>query len=209
MVTIDAGQFWDVLYGEIGKPYVYGDEGPNSFDCSGLVQFVFGHFGVHTPRTAHEQQAWCKPIGPDTATVGDLVFWGQPAYHVGIVTVHRKILNKSYQMMVDAPDRGQNVREQPIINPTNYGRVPGVTWSGGFGEGSTSTKDLPLGKVGDALHAVVGWSDALVKFIGALLNPNTWLRIGEVALGMMLIAVGTAKLTNAVPVATKVAKTLK
>jgi hypothetical protein len=45
-------------------------------------------------------------------------------------------------------------------------------------------------------------------FLSALANPNTWLRVAEVGLGVILLAVGVAKLTNAIPAATKIAKVL-
>jgi hypothetical protein len=44
-----------------------------------------------------------------------------------------------------------------------------------------------------------------LTFLGALTDPHTWLRIAEVILGLVLIGVGIAKLTNAVPIATKTA----
>jgi hypothetical protein len=49
---------------------------------------------------------------------------------------------------------------------------------------------------------------SVTGFLSALANPNTWLRVAEVGLGVILLAVGIAKLTNAVPVATKIAKVL-
>lgn len=188
-VEINPSDFYDFLMTEVGKPYHYADEGPNSFDCSGLVQFVYGHFGVHTPRTAHEQQAWT------TATTmpmfGDLVFYGKPAHHVGIY------VDKG--MMVDAPNEGELVRQEGVGTPTNYGRVPGVKIMGGVVTDPTTK----------TIHPVLQWTESLISFFAALMNPNTWLRIGEVTLGLILIAVGTAKLTNAVPVANKIAKVVR
>jgi hypothetical protein len=43
------------------------------------------------------------------------------------------------------------------------------------------------------------------QFLGDLTNANTWIRVGEVVLGLILIAVGVAELTHAIPIATKVA----
>jgi hypothetical protein len=45
--------------------------------------------------------------------------------------------------------------------------------------------------------------------LGPLFQAHIWIRVGEVALGLILIAVGVAKLTNAVPIATKIAKVVK
>ena len=61
----------------------------------------------------------------------------------------------------------------------------------------------------DALHGlgktVTGAVTSTTDFLSRLTDPNTWIRIAEVVLGLVLIAVGVAKLTNAVPIATKVA----
>lgn len=61
----------------------------------------------------------------------------------------------------------------------------------------------------DTLHSigktVTGAVTSTSDFLSRLTDPNTWVRIAEVVLGLVLIAVGVAKLTNAVPVATKVA----
>lgn len=46
-------------------------------------------------------------------------------------------------------------------------------------------------------------------FLSALANANTWIRVAEVVLGAVLIAVGLAQMTNAVPLATKIAKAVK
>jgi len=67
---------------EIGSPYVYGDEGPDTFDCSGLVQYVYGLKGYKLPRTAAQQQKYVKPV--TNPLPGDLVYWGDPAYHTAI-----------------------------------------------------------------------------------------------------------------------------
>jgi hypothetical protein len=48
---------------------------------------------------------------------------------------------------------------------------------------------------------------SVTQFLGNLANANLWMRVGEVVLGLILIAVGVAELTHAVPIATKIAKT--
>src|ERR1700712_902528 len=47
---------------QAGKPYVYGAAGPNSFDCSGLVQYSFRLAGRSLPRTAQQQHDVAVPI---------------------------------------------------------------------------------------------------------------------------------------------------
>jgi cell wall-associated NlpC family hydrolase len=101
---------------ELGKPYVFGDEGPNTFDCSGLVQYVMAHVGIKLPRVAADQQAATARV--TTPVPGDLVFFGMPAHHVGIYIGGGK--------MIDAPHTGANVRIENVGTPTNYGRVSGL-----------------------------------------------------------------------------------
>jgi hypothetical protein len=50
---------------------------------------------------------------------------------------------------------------------------------------------------------------AIGDFFGRLGQANTWIRIGEVALGLLLVAIGVAKMTNVVPIATKIAGVIK
>ena len=56
-----AGDVVDLAAGLIGRPYVWGAEGPKSFDCSGLVQFVFQEFGIDLPRRAVDQSKTGDP----------------------------------------------------------------------------------------------------------------------------------------------------
>lgn len=101
---------------ELGKPYVWGDAGPISFDCSGLVQYVYDQVGIHLPRVAADQQSYTTPV--TNPLPGDLVFYGSPAYHVGIYI--------GGGMMIDAPHAGAVVRVEQVWPGATYGRVPGL-----------------------------------------------------------------------------------
>ncbi|SHN21411.1 C40 family peptidase [Actinacidiphila paucisporea] len=74
------------LKAQIGKPYVYGATGPDSYDCSGLTQVAYATVGVDLPRTSQEQSTAGTPVGLGSLQAGDLVFWGGEgsAYHVGV-----------------------------------------------------------------------------------------------------------------------------
>lgn len=63
-------------------------------------------------------------------------------------------------------------------------------------------------QVNKAETAVSGAVTSTNDFLSRLTSPETWIRVAEVVLGLLLIAVGIAKLTNAVPAATRVAKTI-
>lgn len=75
----------------IGRPYVYGANGPNSFDCSGFTTYVFRHVGIHLTRTSSGQSQQARRIrgGFRNLRKGDLVFFGRrnrhTVGHVGIV----------------------------------------------------------------------------------------------------------------------------
>ncbi|HEX8970653.1 C40 family peptidase [Oryzihumus sp.] len=99
-----------------GVPYKWGGTTPQEgFDCSGYTSYVFAQLGKHLPRTAEDQrQAVTRVSDPQP---GDLVFFGSPAYHVGIYA--------GGGMMWDAPHSGSSVAERPVWNSgdVSYGRV--------------------------------------------------------------------------------------
>jgi cell wall-associated NlpC family hydrolase len=74
------------LKAQIGKPYVYGATGPDSYDCSGLTQVAYATVGVELPRTSQEQSTVGTPVSLNSLKAGDLIFWGGEgsAFHVGV-----------------------------------------------------------------------------------------------------------------------------
>ena len=73
----------------LGTPYVYGGNGPDSFDCSGFVKYVFAHFGYSINRTASTQLSNGTAVSKDQLQPGDIVFFKNAgdthaASHVGI-----------------------------------------------------------------------------------------------------------------------------
>jgi cell wall-associated NlpC family hydrolase len=103
-----------VAAAQAGEPYAYGAAGPNAFDCSGFVQYVYSQVGVSLPRTAAEQQGAVTPVAASAARPGDLIFIGSPAYHVGIYAGNGQFWT--------APKSGDVVKLQPIWASYTVGR---------------------------------------------------------------------------------------
>ncbi|HEX4226810.1 MAG TPA: NlpC/P60 family protein [Pseudonocardiaceae bacterium] len=100
----------------INTPYHYGGTTPEGgFDCSGLMMWAWAQAGVTLPRTAAEQQKLGQLVSSESALQpGDLVFFGNPAHHVGMYVGNGD--------MVDAPQTGEDVKIQPIFSGFSYGR---------------------------------------------------------------------------------------
>jgi peptidoglycan DL-endopeptidase CwlO len=86
---------------QIGDEYEYGDEGPDSWDCSGLTSWAFKQVGVTLPRSSRQQALVGTPVAFEDIQPGDLVFYYSPVSHVGIAAGDGKIF--------DAPTEGQSV----------------------------------------------------------------------------------------------------
>lgn len=93
----------------LGVKYVYGGESPDGFDCSGLVQYVYGNNGISLPRVTTDQVNSGTKVSGDLQP-GDLVFFGDPSapHHVGIYI--------GGGQMIHAPHTGDVVRVADVGN---------------------------------------------------------------------------------------------
>jgi len=71
----------ELLLSYLGKPYVWAEEGPDAFDCSGLTYNIYGKMGIEIPRTAKEQAKMGKRISFTNLRYGDLIFFGTYSRH--------------------------------------------------------------------------------------------------------------------------------
>ncbi|WIM99020.1 NlpC/P60 family protein [Actinoplanes oblitus] len=90
----------------IGKPYVFGSEGPDSYDCSGLTKEAWASVGVHLEHYTKDQWGSTKPVSRSELRPGDLVFYYSDVHHVSIYI--------GGGMVVHAPHTGDHVRMATI-----------------------------------------------------------------------------------------------
>jgi len=106
-------------YKELGKPYVWGAAGPNSFDCSGLTQYVWAKAGVYLDHYTGSQWNEGRHVSRGELQPGDLVFFGSDLHHVGIYIGNGN--------MIEAPHSGANVRISGAFRSDYAGAVrPGT-----------------------------------------------------------------------------------
>ena len=97
-----------------GIYYRYGGTTTAGFDCSGFTSYVYRMVGKSIPRTAEAQRAASTKVS--NPVPGDLIFFGYPAYHVGIYA--------GGNMMYDSPRTGKTTGLHVIWtqNQVSYGR---------------------------------------------------------------------------------------
>ena len=103
----------DLAHKQLGKPYVWGAEGPNSFDCSGLIYYVYKNAaGITLPRTSSAQYSAGVAVSRSNLKEGDLIFSSTDG--TGNIT-HVAIYVGDGQM-IHAPRNGKNVEKVSISN---------------------------------------------------------------------------------------------
>ena len=106
------GSVVDYAMSRIGCPYEWGAEGPNSFDCSGLVTWAYRQIGMYVPHQSERQHDAARQIVPvSEARPGD-VLWRYG--HVGIAVSY------GGTHYVHAPDRGLLVRDTDPLSWSKF-----------------------------------------------------------------------------------------
>lgn len=108
-----AGAAMAAARSALGKPYVWGANGPSGFDCSGLMQWSYAQAGVALPRTSQGQRFAGRQVPLSQAQPGDLVTYRSDASHVGMYVGNGQVIH--------APYPGAPVRYDPV------GMMPGAT----------------------------------------------------------------------------------
>jgi cell wall-associated NlpC family hydrolase len=95
----------------VGKPYRYGGNTPQGFDCSGLVHFSFKRAGMDVPRSTETQRDRSRKVPAARLARGDLLFFNQEgkySSHVGIYLGGNRF--------VHAPSSGKRVRVDSLAD---------------------------------------------------------------------------------------------
>ncbi|ROQ66057.1 cell wall-associated NlpC family hydrolase [Streptomyces sp. 840.1] len=100
---------------QIGKPYVWGAEGPSSFDCSGLTSQAWASAGRTIPRTSQEQWRRLRKVPVSALRPGDLVIYFPKATHVALYIGNG--------LVVQAPRPGSVVKVSPLASNPLLGAV--------------------------------------------------------------------------------------
>ncbi|MEV5545073.1 NlpC/P60 family protein [Streptomyces sp. NPDC052309] len=99
----------------LGRPYIWGANGPGGFDCSGLTQWSYAQAGVALPRTSQEQRYAGRQIPLSEARPGDLVAYRDDASHIGMYAGNGQVIHAPYP---GAPVRYDPVGMMPVSSVT-------------------------------------------------------------------------------------------
>ncbi|MFJ7148129.1 NlpC/P60 family protein [Streptomyces sp. NPDC100445] len=99
----------------LGRPYVWGANGPSGFDCSGLMQWSYAHAGIHLPRTSQAQRFAGRQVPLSQARPGDLVVYRSDASHVAMYAGNGQVIHAPYP---GAPVRYDPVGMMPVSSVT-------------------------------------------------------------------------------------------
>ncbi|MHC5249209.1 C40 family peptidase [Enterococcus sp. LJL90] len=108
-MSSDQTKIVQVAEAQLGKPYVSGAQGPNSFDCGGLVKYVYKQaVNIELPMGTYNQEKYGRDVSMSALQPGDLLFYGNrgSTYHVAIYVGNNQ--------MIYAPQPGQKVKRTSL-----------------------------------------------------------------------------------------------
>ena len=141
----DTGGALSCALAQVGKPYVWGEVGPASFDCSGLMQFCYRSIGLEIGRNTTQQRGRLQRIPASNLVPGDII---QPHSEHTVMYVGPGTI-------IHAPQSGDVVRVASLyfdLSSANCYRVPGAEFGG------TVPTTFDLDKAISASNAVAGTS---------------------------------------------------
>lgn len=114
----DAVEWAKTVAADDTYAYVWGGNGreDGGYDCSGLTTALYRRLGISLPRTSQQQQQVGAAVTRGELKVGDLIFWGSPAYHVAVYA--------GDGWMVSADNKIRGINFEPIYgSPSSYRRI--------------------------------------------------------------------------------------
>ncbi|TCC50158.1 hypothetical protein E0H75_17950 [Kribbella capetownensis] len=113
-----AGTAVQTAMAQLGDSYVWGADGPDSFDCSGLMMYAWGKAGVSLSHSSKAQASEGRRVSKSQLMPGDLVFYYSPISHVAMYIGNGRIVHASRP--------GKPVKTDPIdLMPYNTAVRPG------------------------------------------------------------------------------------
>lgn len=99
----DAGKVVRYAQAQLGKPYEFGADGPNSFDCSGLVLAAWRTVGRSLPHSSSKQYRATRRVSRNDLSPGDIVFYYEDIHHNGVYIGEGWVIH--------APEPGRHVEQ--------------------------------------------------------------------------------------------------
>jgi hypothetical protein len=175
---------------KVGAPYVWGAQGPGTFDCSGLLVYAWNKAGVSLPRTSQAMARYGTAVKPKDIKPGDLVTsnWGSgPSSHVAMYIGAGKL--------IEAPRPGRTVTLAALNSAyrskvDSIRRVPGASYAG------VSQADFHFPSPGDLLE----WEKKFLEgYAGGVAGTAGGLGEGLLApfelMGQQLASIATSMLS--------------
>jgi hypothetical protein len=196
---------------QLGKPYQWGAEGPNAFDCSGLMQYAFGAHGVQLPRVSADQAKAGVAVPLSDLARGDLIFtsWdGSPDVdHVALYLgngeyIHAPRPGKPVQIgKITDSYRAHILGVRRVIghaNPGNVGSIGGALSGAlsGAGGGLVDAVKEGAGALKTMADATTRVGDLAGKAMWLAL-PTTQVRIWSGVVGVMFVGLGVYFISKA------------
>jgi cell wall-associated NlpC family hydrolase len=107
----------DAALSRQGAPYAWGAQGPDTFDCSGLVVWAFHQAGITVPRSSQALAGGGQPVALDEMQPGDVIVLFPDASHVGIYVGDGRMIHAQFEGL---PVLVESLRGAPINTIRRY-----------------------------------------------------------------------------------------
>ena len=158
---------------QIGKPYQWGGNGPNSYDCSGLTQQSYKAAGISIPRVARDQATVGKAVTIENVLPGDLVFPYIDYRHVAMYVGNNQV--------IEAPRDGVPVHVVKVY--ASAGGVRRIVDGGGTA--------INPGVAGQNVGGTSQTSPAtgVLQLLQTMTSPKSWASLGIILAGIVMLGV--------------------